>query len=79
VFAAANAPVLLPMTLGQALAAKVRLMVWRKRWQHQAERDVTNQVALYGGDTTVLDWTRRLRCSACAGRELDFVISSAAR
>ena len=66
------------MTLGQALAAKVRLIVWCKTCQHRAEPAVADQVARYGGDTTVIDWASRLRCSACDGREVDFVVSGAA-
>src|SRR5229473_3350731 len=54
-----------PMTLSQALAAKVRLIVWCKSCGHRAEPAVVDQVARYGGDTTVIDWARRLRCSAC--------------
>jgi hypothetical protein len=68
-----------PMTLGQALAAQVRLIVWCKNCWHRAEPDVADQVARYGGDTAVIDWARRLRCSACEGHEVDFVVSGAAR
>jgi hypothetical protein len=68
-----------PMTLGQALAAKVRLIVWCKICWHRAEPDVADQVARYGADTAVPDWARRLRCSACEGHEVDFVVSGAAR
>jgi len=67
------------MTLGQALAAKVRLIVRCKACGHRAEPAVVDQVARYGGDTTVIDWARRLRCSACGEREVDFVVSGAAR
>ena len=67
-----------PMTLGQALAAKVRLIVWCKACQHQAEPDIAEQVARHGEAMTVPDWARRLRCSACDGREADFVVSGAA-
>src|SRR5713101_6930536 len=64
-----------PMTLGQALAARVRLIVWCKACGHRAEPAVADQVARYGGDTAVIDWARRLRCTACDGREVDFVVS----
>jgi len=67
------------MTLGQALAAKVRLIVWCKECGHRVEPDVVEQVARYGGHTTVIDWAGRLRCSACGEREVDFVISGATR
>jgi hypothetical protein len=66
-----------PMTLGNALAARVHLIVWCKTCQHRAEPAVADQVARYGADTTVIDWARRLRCSACDGREVDFVVSGA--
>jgi hypothetical protein len=64
------------MTLGQALDAKVRLIVWRKICQHQAEPDIAAQVVRYGADASVLDWARRARCSAHRERAVD---SSAAR
>ena len=57
------------MTLGQALAAQVRLIVWCKTCWHRAEPDIADQVARYGADTAVIDWARRLRCSACEGHE----------
>jgi hypothetical protein len=68
-----------PMTLGQALAAKVRLIVWCKSCWHRVEPDVADQVVRYGADTAVTDWARRLCCSACKGREVDFVVSEAMR
>jgi hypothetical protein len=43
------------MTLGQALAAQVRLIVWCKTCWHRAEPDVADQVARYGADTVVPD------------------------
>src|SRR6266852_8754473 len=66
-----------PMTLGHALAAKVRLIVWCKACGHRAEPDIADLVARYGEGTTVIDWARRLRCSACDGRDVDFVVSRA--
>jgi len=38
------------MTLGQAFAAKVRLIVWCKACEHRAEPAVADQVARYGAD-----------------------------
>jgi len=66
------------MTLGGALAAKVRLIVWCKACQHRAEPDIADQVARYGAHTTVIDWARRQRCSSCGERQADFVVSGAA-
>jgi YgiT-type zinc finger domain-containing protein len=68
-----------PLTLGQALAAKVRLIVWCKECGHRVEPEVAEKVSRYGGETTVIDWASRLRCSACGEREVDFVVSGAAR
>jgi len=53
--------------------------VWCKACGHRAEPAVADQVASYGGDTAAIDWGRRLRCSACDGREVDFVVSGATR
>ncbi len=66
-----------PLTLGQALAAQVRLIVWCKACSHRAEPDVAEQVAHHGAGMTVIDWAARLRCQDCGGRAADFVISGA--
>ena len=66
-------------TLGSSLAAKVRLIVHCKACGHQAEPDVAEQAARHGADLPPLDSARRLRCSACGGREVDFVVSGARR
>jgi hypothetical protein len=68
-----------PMTLGNALVAQVRLIVSCKTCGHRAEPDVADQVAHHGEAMTVIDWAKRLRCSGCGGREVDFVVSGAAR
>jgi hypothetical protein len=68
-----------PMTLGQALAAKVRLIAWCKSCGHQAEPDVATQVAQHGAPMPVPDWARFLRCSTCGEREVDFVVNGASR
>jgi hypothetical protein len=33
----------------------------------------------YGADTPVLDWHKRLVCSACGSRDIDFVLTGARR
>jgi hypothetical protein len=33
----------------------------------------------YGADISVLDWHKRLVCSQCGGREIDFVLTGAQR
>jgi hypothetical protein len=57
----------------------VRLIVWCKACNHQAEPDVSDQVARYGAALAVPEWAARLRCSVCGDREVDFVVSGAAR
>ena len=51
-----------PMTLGDAAAAQVRLIVWCKDCQHQVEPDPAEMAARYGAETPVLDWRERLVC-----------------
>jgi hypothetical protein len=67
------------MTLGNAAAARVRLIVWCKECQHQVEPDPAEQARWYGPETTVPDWHRRLVCSRCGGRAIDFVLTGARR
>lgn len=64
-----------PLTLGQALTARVRLVVWCKRCNHQVEPDIAEQVARCGPEMTAIEWTRRLRCSNCGAQDADFVVS----
>jgi hypothetical protein len=62
-----------PMTLGQALLAKVRLIVWCKSCNHRDEPDIATQVVQHGSGMTVIDWARLLRCTECGARDADFV------
>jgi len=70
---------IVPLTLGRALAAQVRLIVWCKSCGHRAEPDVAEQVAHHGSGMTVIDWAARLRCQRCGERSADFVVSGAVR
>ena len=45
-----------PMTLGNAAAARVRLIVWCKECQHQVEPDPLDMAVRHGAETPVLDW-----------------------
>jgi hypothetical protein len=65
-----------PMTLGQALAAKVRLIVWCKACGHRAEPDA-KQVEQNGADTTVL--VGRVCCAARPAAPARWISSSAER
>jgi hypothetical protein len=67
------------MTLGVAAAAQVRLIVWCKECIWQVEPDPGEMAARYGAETSVLEWRRRLVCSACGSRDVDMVLSGAKR
>jgi hypothetical protein len=67
-----------PMTLGNAAAAHVRLIVWCKACQHQVEPDPA-EMAEAMAETTVPDWRERLVCSRCGSRNVDMVVSGTKR
>jgi len=64
-----------PMTLGNAAAAHVCIIVWCKDCRHQVEPDAAEQAQRYGADTSVLDWRERLVCSRCGSRAADMVLT----
>jgi hypothetical protein len=64
-----------PMTLGNAAAAHVRLIVWCHDCRHQVEPDPADMAAQYGAETTVIGWRGRLVCSRCGSRQIDMVVS----
>jgi hypothetical protein len=66
------------MTLGNAAAAQVRLIVWCNECGNQ-EPDPAAQAAARGADMPVPEWGARLRCSNCGSRETDYVVSGARR
>jgi hypothetical protein len=63
------------MTLGNAAAARVRLIVWCRYCGHQVEPDPAEMAARYGVETPVLDWRERLVCSRCGSRQADVVVT----
>ena len=67
------------MTLGNAAAARVRLIVWCKDCQHQVEPDPAEMAARYGAETPLLDWRGRLACSRCGGRQVVMVVNGSKR
>jgi DNA-directed RNA polymerase subunit RPC12/RpoP len=67
------------MTLGNAAAARVWLIVWCKECGHQVEPDPAEMAARYGAETPVLDWRERLVCSKCGSREIDMVVTGTKR
>jgi hypothetical protein len=67
------------LTLGQAIARKIRLIAWCKACLHRFEPDMTRLAAQHGAAITVMTWTRRLRCSQCGARDADFVVAGGDR
>ena len=74
-----RAPVMRWTTLGNAATAKVRMIIWCRDCQHQVEPDPAEHTARYGADLAVIDWVKRLKCSQCGSRSIDFVLTGARR
>ena len=68
-----------PMTLGNAAAARVRLIVWCRGCRHQVEPDPAEMAQQQGAATAVLDWRERLVCSQCGSRQIDMVVTGERR
>jgi hypothetical protein len=66
-----------PMTLGNAAAAYVRLIVWCRDCRHRVEPDPAEMAERYGGETPVPDWHQRLVCSKSGSKRVDFVATCA--
>jgi hypothetical protein len=64
-----------PMTLGNAAAAHVRLIVWCKGCGHKGEPAPAEMAERYGPETTVPDWSKRLVCSVCGSHDTDMVVT----
>jgi hypothetical protein len=54
-------------------------VIWCRACNHRVEPDPAAMAQRYGADTTVRDWHKRLICSRCGGREVDFVLTGARR
>jgi hypothetical protein len=67
------------MTLGNAAAARVRLIVWCTECRHRVEPNPAEMAARYGADMAVPDWKGRLVCSKCGGRKIDMVVTGTTR
>jgi len=68
-----------PMTLGNAAAAHVRLIVWCLDCQHQVEPDPAEMAERYGAEMPVPDWHSRLVCSRCGSRQVDMAVTGTER
>lgn len=67
------------MTLGNAAAARVRLIVWCRECRHQIEPDPAELAELCGPETPVPEWRKRLICSQCGSRAVDMVVTGERR
>jgi hypothetical protein len=68
------------MTLGNAAAAMVRLIVWCRGCGRQVEPDPGEMAERYSAQTTtVIDWHARLTCCGCGSRQVDFVVTGTER
>ena len=68
-----------PATLGSTLAAGVRLIVTCQGCGRQVEPDVAQLVDRHGADMPVPEWGKRLVCSVCGSRQVDFVLTGTDR
>jgi Zn finger protein HypA/HybF involved in hydrogenase expression len=67
------------MTLGNAAAARVRLIVWCRDCGRQVEPDPAEHARRYGAEMAVPDWRARLVCSRCGSRQVDMVVTGTER
>jgi C4-type Zn-finger protein len=67
------------MTLGNAAAARVRLLVWCKACGYRSEPNAAEQARWYGPETPVPEWRRWLVCSRCGSRDVDMAVSGVRR
>jgi hypothetical protein len=65
-----------PITLGAA--AGVRLIVWRRDWQHRIEIPGSSP-ADTGPRPPVIEWKAPLVCSGCGGPKIDMVVTGTKR
>jgi hypothetical protein len=49
---------------------------WCKACGHRTDPDPAEQARWYGPDTTVPEWRRRLVCSKCGSRDVDFMVTT---
>jgi hypothetical protein len=68
-----------PMTLDNAAAARVRLIVWCRDCGRQVEPDPAAMAERYGAEMTVIAWHARFVCSGCGCRQADFVVTGSER
>ena len=65
-----------PMTLGNAAATHVRLIVGCLDCHHQVKPDPAEMAERYGAEMSVPEWHALLVCSECGSRRVDMVVIS---
>ena len=68
-----------PATLGSTAAAQVRVIDWCRECQHRVEPDLAEHAERYGAELPVRAWVKRLKCSQCGSRSVDFVLTGVRR
>ena len=68
-----------PATLGSTATVGARMIVWCRAYGHQVELDAAEMAGRYAAEITIPEWHKRLVCSRCGGREIDFVLTGARR
>jgi hypothetical protein len=53
--------------------------MWCRDCRHQVEPDPAELTWRYCADTPVREWHKRLVCSRCGGRDIDFVLTGVRR
>jgi hypothetical protein len=64
-----------PATLGSTAKAHLLLCTWCRDCRHSVDVDPGEQAARYGANLPVPEWARRLVCSKCGSRAVDFVVA----
>ena len=62
-------------TLGSAARGHLLLRTWCNRCRNIVDIDPGEQAERYGADLSVPEWARRLVCSKCGTRAVDFVVT----
>ena len=63
--------------LGQHRSGAGAADVWCRDCRHRVEPDPAEMAARYGAEMTVPEWHKRLVCSQCGSKAIDFVLTGA--
>ena len=68
-----------PMPLGNAAAARVRLIVWCLDCCHQVEPDPIEMAERYGAEMSIPELAKAAGLQRCGSRRIDFVVTGERR